>query len=216
MISNSSENDVSKNNVNQLLPWILMGAVNLLMVLFLWTQGRIWWCKWDTPAYIASFSAWSKHTSQHFFDPYSFTHVLHGFLFFWLLDLIFNKFEVKKLSFAWLMFWAVFIEAAWEVLENSSFIIERYREHTASLDYFGDSIGNAFGDVLACMLGVYIACKLKFWWSLAVFLIVELILVITIRDSLLINIIMLIYPIEALKNWQTVGNEAVQTLALFF
>lgn len=201
-------------NWRDYVPWISIGIILVVMVLMLSTQGRLWWCKWDTPIYIATLGAWSKHTSQHFFDPYAVTHVLHGFLFLWILDLIVHKILGKKISFAWLLFIAVFAEAAWEVLENSQIIIERYREQTASLDYFGDSIANSFGDVIACVIGFIIAYRLKFWLSLAVFLILEIILILTIRDSLLINIIMLIYPIEAIKIWQTGGHETVSLIQI--
>ena len=76
-----------------------------------------------------------EHTSQHLFDPYSFTHILHGIIFFWIAGLIFSK-----LSQAWRFFISIFVEAAWESLENTNFIIDKYRENTASLNYFGDSI----------------------------------------------------------------------------
>lgn len=216
---------IEKHEANQLfihdkktdyLPWILMFSSLAIMILLLWANGRIWWCKWDTPVYIATLDAWSKHTSQHFFDPYSATHVLHGFLFLWGLQLIFHKILKKNISFAWLLFLAIFAEAAWEVLENSSFVINRYREQTASLDYFGDSIANAFGDIIACAIGFLIAYKLRFWWSLALFLLLEIILIFTIKDSLLINIIMLIYPIEAIKIWQTTGIETSQFIKNIF
>lgn len=177
----------------------------VVMVVSLSVQGRIWWCKWDTPLYFATLDAWSKHTSQHFFDPYAFTHILHGFLFLWALDLIVHKILGKKISFAWLLFIAVFAESAWEVLENSQTVIGRYREQTASLDYFGDSIANSLGDVVACAAGFILAYRLKFWLSLALFIIIEIILILTIHDSLLINIIMLIYPLEAIKIWQIGG-----------
>lgn len=189
------------------VPWFLMFLVLGIMVLMLWMEGRIWWCKWDTPLYIATLDAWSRHTSQHFFDPYALTHLLHGFLFLWILDLIVHRILQRRISFAWLLFIAVLAEAVWEVFENSQFIIERYREQTASLDYFGDSIANAFGDVVACVIGFIIAYRLRFWLSLAVFIAVEILLLLIIRDSLLINIIMLIYPIEAIKQWQTAAQE---------
>ncbi len=182
----------------------------------LWTQGRIWWCKWDTPLYIATLDAWSKHTSQHFFDPYSMTHVLHGFIFLWVLHFVFHKLLDKKLSFAWFLFIAVFAEAAWEVLENSEFVIGRYREQTASLDYTGDSIANSFGDILACAFGFIIAYRFKFWITFALFVIIEVVLLLTIRDNLIINIIMLIYPIEAIKIWQTSGQQTAQLIRIFF
>jgi hypothetical protein len=168
------------------------------MALILWARGRIWWCKsGDLAIYINQ--AWnSTHTSQHLFDPYTFTHVLHGVLFFWLTGLLF-----PKLSNGWKFFIGILAEAGWEVFENSSYIIEKYRENTASLDYFGDSIMNSVGDVIACAVGFWIAMKLGRWRSLVFFVAIELVLLIWIRDGLLLNILMLIYPIEAIKSWQT-------------
>lgn len=180
------------------LPLIASAAAAVLMAIVLWTQGRIWWCKsGDWAIYIHQ--AWnSSHTSQHLLDPYTFTHVLHGVLLFWLTGLL-----MPKLAGGWKFFVAVFAEAGWEVFENSSFIIEKYRANTASLDYFGDSIMNSVGDVLACSFGFWIALKLGRWRSLAFFVLVELVLLIWIRDGLLLNILMLVYPIQAIKNWQT-------------
>jgi len=168
-------------------------------VLLVW-QGRVWWCQagdyspwaWDI---------WTTHNSQHIIDPYAFTHVLHGILEFWLIGLVFSR-----MPLAWRLFLAVLIESTWEVAENSSFIIERYRTVTLSLDYFGDAIINSLADILCCAAGFAIAYKLKFWKSLALFLATEAILIVWIRDSLVINIIMLIYPIEALKVWQMGGH----------
>lgn len=180
------------------LPWILMGLVLVAMTVQLWLQGRIWWCELDTPIQLITFDAWSSHTSQHLFDPYSFTHLLHGFLFLWGATLLFRG----RIGFAWLLLVAVLGESIWEVIENSPWIIERYRTNTASLDYFGDSIANSIGDVIACILGFITAYKLRFWKSLILFAVIEIVLMVTIRDSLLINIIMLIYPVEAIKTWQ--------------
>lgn len=184
---------------NDYKPYLASVAVTGVTVVVLATQGRIWWCKHaDYSPWVSD--AWSTHTSQHLFDPYVFTHILHGFLFYWLTSLIF-----PKMSFGWRFFIAILIESVWEVVENSAFIIEKYRENTASLDYFGDSILNSVGDIVACAFGFWVAGKLKFWRTLAVFLIVEIALLLTIRDSLILNIILLIYPIDAIKNWQT-GN----------
>ncbi len=107
---------------------------------------------------------------------------------------------------AWRLALAVTIESIWEVAENSAFIIERYRTVTLSLDYFGDSIINSLADIICCAAGFAIAYKLKFWRSLVLFLATEAMLIFWIRDSLIINIIMLIYPIEALKIWQMAGH----------
>src|SRR5215213_864458 len=179
------------------LPLILSFAATVLMVVLMRSQSRIWWCKLGDYAIYVN-EAWnSSHTSQHFLDPYTFTHVLHGVLFFCLARLIFSK-----LGVAWQFFIALSAEAAWELLENSNYIIEKYRENTASLDYFGDSIFNSVGDLIACALGLWIAFKLGWWKSLAFFLMVEIILLLWIRDGLLLNILMLIYPLDSVKNWQ--------------
>ena len=178
------------------LPWALsLGAVAVLTIA-LSAEGRIWWCKHgDTAIYIND--AWSTHTSQHFLDPYSFTHILHGVMFFWIAALVFSKLSVN-----WRFLIAVVAEAGWEVLENSNWIIEKYRLNTASLDYFGDSIANSIGDVLCCATGFWIAYKLGGWKSLVFFVLVEIVLLLWVRDSLLLNIIMLLYPFDGLKHWQ--------------
>lgn len=188
------EKSDSKNNF---LPVSLSIAATALMVLVLYLQGRLWWCKLgDYRIYVNE--AWnSSHTSQHFFDPYTFTHILHGVMFFWLINLIF-----PKLSTAWQLFIAVLAETAWEILENSNYIIEKYRENTASLDYFGDSIWNSVADVFACAVGFLIAKKLGWWKSLIFFLLTEIFLLLWIKDGLLLNILMLIYPLDTVKNWQ--------------
>ena len=168
-----------------------------LMAVVLHGQGRIWWCKsGDTALYVHD--AWnSTHTSQHLFDPYSFTHVLHGVVFFWLVGLIFSKLDLN-----WRFLISIAAEAGWEVLENSAYIIERYRQNTASLDYFGDSVMNSVGDVAACAAGFCIAAAIGKWRSLIFFFAVELVLLLWIRDGLLLNILMLIYPIAEIKSWQ--------------
>lgn len=181
------------------LPYFLIVAVITGAIFMLHNQGRIWWCRWDTPVYLWSGDAWGTHNSQHLFDPYSFTHILHGLGFYGLLRLIFRR----QSSFAWLLFFAVLAESAWEVLENSNSVIERYRAATISLQYFGDSVTNSFGDIVCCGIGVFIAHKLSFRLSLALFIVTEIVLIFWIHDSLLVNIIMLIYPIEAIKSWQT-------------
>lgn len=179
------------------MPFAAAVAVMVLMSLTLGWMGRIWWCKLgDWGIYVHE--AWnSSHTSQHLFDPYTFTHILHGVLFFWLTGLL-----VSRVAMEWRFLIATVAEAAWEVFENSPYIIEKYRENTASLDYFGDSIANSVGDVIACAVGFWIAVKLGLWRSLAFFVVVELVLILWIRDSLLINILMLIYPLDSIKQWQ--------------
>ncbi len=179
---------------------ISIAIVFLIATVVLWTQGRVWWCQaGDMLPW--SWDIWTTHNSQHIVDPYAFTHVLHGVLEFWLIGLVF-----RRMPLAWRLVLAVAIEGTWEVAENSAFIIERYRTVTLSLDYFGDSIINSLADMVCCATGFAIAYKLRFWKSLALFLTTEAILIVWIRDSLLINIVMLIYPIEALKVWQMSGH----------
>ena len=174
-------------------------TVGVAVVIFSW-QGRVIWCQaGDYSPW--SWDIWSRHNSQHIVDPYSFTHVLHGVLEFWLIGLVF-----KKMPLAWRLLMAVMIESSWEIAENSTYIIQRYREATISLDYFGDSIINSISDILCCSTGFVIAYKLRFWRSLLLFIVTEIILIFTIHDSLIINIIMLIFPIEAIKQWQLGGQ----------
>lgn len=179
-----------------LVPWALMLCIVLTALLALWLNGRVWWCQagdyspwaWDI---------WSTHNSQHMIDPYSFTHILHGVLEYWLIGFIFGR-----VPLAWRLLIAVAIEGSWEVAENSSYVINRYREATISLDYFGDSIINSISDIVCCATGFVIAYKLGAWRSLFLFLFTEAILIWWIHDSLIINIIMLLYPIDAIKAWQ--------------
>jgi hypothetical protein len=172
-------------------------AVAVIMAVVLRFNGRIWRCKLgDWAIYVNE--AWnSSHTSQHVFDPYTFTHVLHGVLGFWIAGLLLKNYS-KTIWFVV----TLAVEAAWEILENSNFIIEKYRENTASLDYFGDSVANSIGDLIACAAGFLIAMKLGVWRSLVFFIAVELLLLFWIRDSFLLNILMLVFPLQSIKAWQ--------------
>jgi len=184
------------NSAKDFLPWLLILATVILTVLQLRFQGRIWWCNLGDYSPLSS-DAWGSHNSQHLFDPYSLTHILHGVLYFWLISLVF-----RKMPLVWQFFLAIFVESAWEVLENTNAVVEHYRTATLALNYFGDSVFNSFGDVLSSAVGFWIAYKLRFWRSLALFGLTEIVLLYWIRDSLLVNIILLIYPIEAIKTWQ--------------
>lgn len=178
------------------LPWALMFFVIVLMIFQLFYQGRIWWCKQGDYGLWSS-AVLSSHNSQHLFDPYTFTHLLHGVLFFWIMSLIF-----PKMSGMWRLFAAVAAECGWEALENTNAVIEHYRTVTISLDYYGDSVANSLGDVFACSVGFIVAQKIKLWWSFGVFILTELILIFWIHDSLLLNIVMLVFPLDSVKNWQ--------------
>ena len=179
--------------------WLAAAALMLLTVVVLRAEGRIWWCACRTPTPFST-DPGSRHNSQHLLDPYSFSHLLHGLIFYGCLRLI-----APRASAAWTLLVALAIEAGWEVLENSPLIIARYRAATAAVGYSGDSIVNSAGDVLSCAIGFFLAAKLGWRWSVAAFVAVELIMLVLIRDNLTLNVIMLIYPLDAIRRWQSGG-----------
>ncbi len=187
--------EIKKEN-HGFLPWVTLAAILVLTMIQLRVQGRVWWCacgQWN----LWAGDIWSAHNSQHFLDPYSFTHVLHGMAFCGLIFLL-----RPRMPFAWKLVTACALEAGWEILENSAFIIERYREATISLGYEGDSIINSVADVLCCGAGFLMARKLSLKWSLVVFFVAELVLLFWVRDNLTLNVLMLIYPVESIRTWQ--------------
>ena len=139
----------------------------------------------------------SEHNSQYLTDSYSFTHVLHGVLFYGLLWAAARKLPVRVRALL-----ALTLECAWEVLENSDMIIQRYRAQTISLHYYGDSIVNSMSDVTAAMLGFLLASRLPWQVTVAGAVVVEIVMALWVRDNLSLNIIMLIHPVQAIKLWQ--------------
>jgi hypothetical protein len=179
-----------------LAPWIAMGVVLLITGYLLRSNGRPWWCACGLP-FLWSGDIHTAHNSQHLFDPYSLTHMLHGVIFYGLLAV-----AAPRLPMSWRIACAISLEAAWELFENSNLVIERYRTATISLGYQGDSIANSLGDILSCALGFLFASRLGWWGSVALFAATELTLVLWIRDSLILSVLMLIHPIDLLKSWQ--------------
>ena len=167
------------------------------MLVALRLQGRLWTC---SCGYVRFWSGniYSADNSQQFFDPYTFTHVVHGFLFLGLVHLFW-----PRVSSLWKFAIAISAEMLWEVIENNTLIIERYRSETISIGYVGDTILNSCGDILACALGIFLARRLGLLRTLVLAFLIELILAVTIRDNLLLNIIMLFHPVEAIRVWQT-------------
>jgi hypothetical protein len=139
-------------------------------------------------------------TSQHLTDPYTFSHVIHGFAFFWLLWLLRRRLGPGARGVL-----AIAVECGWELLENTPFIIDRYRANTSSLDYYGDSVVNSLGDVASMILGYWIATRLPFGAVVVLTVVIEVVLLVLIRDNLTLNILMLVWPIEAIRRWQLGG-----------
>lgn len=191
-----------QQNSHDWRPWRRGALVSLVLVilavLVLAGMGRVWWCSCGLLNLWSGETA-SMHNSQHLFDAYTFTHILHGIGFYGILWLLLGKRAGRSSRFIA----AIGIESVWEIIENTNFVIERYRETTISLGYYGDSIFNSLADIAACAFGFVLAMRLPVWGSVVLFFGIEGFLLWWIRDSLLLNIIMLIWPLEGVRTWQS-------------
>ena len=139
----------------------------------------------------------SAELSQQISDWYTASHFIHGILFFGLL-----YFFRKQLTVGTRLVIATVIESGWEILENSSIIIDRYRESTIAIGYTGDSILNSVSDIIFMIFGFFFTRYVPVWVAVLTVIVLEVLVGYLIRDNLLLNIIMLIYPMDAIKVWQ--------------
>lgn len=177
--------------------WLVVTFVIILVqVVSQYLMGRLWICECG---YVKLFEAGvnTPGNSQHLFDWYTPSHIIHGFLFYGLGWSVMRKKPITaKLALSAL------IEAAWEILENSPLVIDRYRSATMAIGYTGDSILNSGMDMVAMIAGFFFAARVPLWLTVVIALGFEVLTAIIIRDNLTLNVLMLVWPIEAVKTWQ--------------
>ena len=174
-------------------------AIVVLAAAIEFGMGRVPYCKCG---YVKPWHGvvMSSENSQHLTDWYTPSHVIHGIAFYALLWLVARRVPVGTRFVI-----AIGIEAAWEVLENTPMIINRYREATIALDYYGDSVLNSMADIGAMAAGFWLAAAAPMTLSVGFVVVMELFVGYMIRDNLALNVIMLLYPLDAIKRWQGGG-----------
>ncbi|WP_377294442.1 DUF2585 domain-containing protein [Rhizobium sp. SG2393] len=182
---------------NRKLAWLGLAALLLIaQIITLRAMGRIWICDCGFVKLFEA-NATGPGNSQHIADWYTFSHIIHGFIFYAATKAVW-----PRASAAFRLVPAVIVEMGWEILENTPLIIDRYRSATVSLDYYGDSILNSSMDTIFMAIGFLAALRLPVAFTIGLAIVFELLTGYLIRDNLTLNVIMLVWPVEAIKAWQ--------------
>lgn len=180
----------------------LIGAILLAVI----QVAVLWWFGQPIISASGQIMLWqgeimNPENSQQIADWYTFSHFIHGVIFFWFFTWLFPRWSVMQRLFA-----AVAVEVSWEIFENTPWLIEKYREQALAQGYFGDSILNSFCDTVAMAAGFFFASRNRFFWCVIVCVALELFVGYYIRDGLALNILNFIVPLDSVHSWQSGAN----------
>ena len=175
-------------------PLVILAGLTIVVAFILWAMGRPPICTCGT---VDLWGQVGPEQSQMLADWYSPSHFIHGLIFYWLLSLAAPRQPVERRFVV-----ALLVEAAWEIMENTPMVIDRYREATMALGYSGDSILNSMSDIAMMAIGFFVARRTPVWVSVALAIGFELLTLIVIRDNLILNVWMLLWPTDAIRIWQ--------------